>query len=307
MSHEPHRPISAATRLCAVFGQPIRHSASPAMHNAAFSAAGLDWAYLACEVDPNHLGEALIGAARMGFCGLNLTIPHKLEALEWVDELDESARVFGAVNTVVFEAEIQGEWFPVGTVDSSDCPKRSKGYNTDADALIRALKEDLRVEPRSSRVLLLGAGGAARAASLRLAEEGILELWIVNRTTSKAEELAAEISHRFPAVTVEVGYPESDVEILLNGTSLGLKVGDGLPLDIERFPLHRVDGVYDMIYRPAQTPLLRAAHAAGCQIANGLGMLLYQGAAAWELWTGRPAPLEVMREALSREIYGGAR
>ncbi len=307
MAHGYLRHLSAGTRLCAVFGQPIRHSASPAMHNAAFEAAGLDWAYVACEVDPKHLGEALTGARRMGFHGLNLTVPHKLEAIEWVDELDESARAWGAVNTVVFEAELDGEWFPVGQIDPTGRAIRSKGYNTDADALIRALKEDLRIEPRSARVLLLGAGGAARAAALKLADEGVLELWLVNRTVAKAEELASEISHRYPAVTVEVGYPESDVEIILNGTSLGLKAGDPLPLDVDRFPLERADGVYDMIYRPAVTPLLVAAHAAGCQTSNGLGMLLYQGAAAWELWTGRPAPIEVMREALGREVYGGPR
>jgi shikimate dehydrogenase len=307
MAHGSPRFLTAGTRLCAVFGQPIRHSASPSMHNAAFDAVGLDWAYAACEVDPKFLGEALAGARRMGFCGLNLTVPHKLEAIEWVDELDESAKAWGAVNTVVFEAEVDGEWIPVGQVDPTGRAIRSKGYNTDADALIRALKEDLRIEPRSARVLLLGAGGAARAAALKLADEGVLELWLVNRTLSKAEELAAEISHRYPAVTIDVGYPESDVEIILNGTSLGLKPTDPLPLDTERFPLERADGVYDMIYRPAVTPLLAAAHAAGCQTANGLGMLLYQGAAAWELWTGRPAPIDVMREALGREVYGGPR
>ncbi len=307
MAHGYLRHLSAGTRLCAVFGQPIRHSASPAMHNAAFEAAGLDWAYVACEVDPTYLGEAITGARRMGFCGLNLTVPHKLEAIEWVDELDESAKAWGAVNTVAFEAEVDGEWFPVGQIDPTGRAIRSKGYNTDADALIRALKEDLRIEPRSARVLLLGAGGAARAAALKLADEGVLELWLVNRTIPKAQELATEISHRYPAVTVDVGYPESDVEIILNGTSLGLKSGDPLPLDVDRFPLERADGVYDMIYRPAVTPLLTAAHAAGCQTANGLGMLLYQGAAAWELWTGRQAPIEVMREALGREVYGGPR
>lgn len=275
------------------------------MHNAAFAAVGLDWVYLGCEVSPDHVGQALSGALRMGFCGVNLTVPHKIEALEWVDELDVSAREWGAVNTVVFEAEKGGDWLPVGQAEPGGGPLRSKGYNTDADALVRALKEDLRIEPRSARVLLLGAGGAARAAALRLADEGALELYLVNRTPSKAEDSAAEIAKRFPAVVVEVGYPNSDVEIILNATSLGLKPGDPFPIDINLYPLDRADGVYDMIYRPAQTPLLRAAREAGCQVSNGLGMLLYQGAAAWELWTGLAAPIEVMREALGREVYGG--
>jgi shikimate dehydrogenase len=208
---------------------------------------------------------------------------------------------------VVFEGQDQdGEWRPMGQLAEPRGPVRSKGYNTDADAIVRALREDLAIEPRAARVLLLGAGGAARAAALRLADEGVGELWLVNRTETKAAGLAEEIRERFPAVEVGVGYPESDVEIILNATSLGLKRDDGLPLDVEHFPLGRADAVYDMIYRPAETALLRAAKAAGCRTANGLGMLLYQGAAALELWTGRAAPLEIMRAALGREIYGGA-
>lgn len=299
------QPLSAATRLCAVFGAPIRHSASPAMHNAAFAALSLDWRYVACEVAPEQLRAALDGARHMGFAGLNLTVPHKLLAVELMDELDASARAWGAVNTVVFEAEeAGGDWRPVGQLPEVRGPVRAKGYNTDADAIVRALREDLGTEPRSARVLLLGAGGAARAAALRLADEGVEELWLVNRTGTKALALAEEIRERFPVVTVEVGYPTTSVEIVLNATSLGLRREDGSPLDETKFALTRTDGVYDMIYRPAETALLRAAKAAGCRTANGLGMLLYQGAAALELWTGRPAPTAAMRAALGRELYG---
>ena len=301
------QPLSAATRLCAVFGAPIRHSASPAMHNAALANLGLDWRYVGCEVAPEKLREAIAGAQNMGFAGLNLTVPHKLLAVPLMDELDMSAQLWGAVNTVVFEARnADGDWQPVGQLADVRGPVRAKGYNTDADAIIRALHEDLAIEPRAARVLLLGAGGAARAAALRLADEGVSELWLVNRTESKAVELAEEIRGRFPAVEVATGYPDTSVEIILNATSLGLKRGEGLPLDETRFALGRADTVYDMIYRPAETPLLRAAQAAGCRTANGLGMLLYQGAAALELWTGRTAPVETMREALGREIYGGS-
>lgn len=277
------------------------------MHNAAFADLGLDWRYVGCEVAPEKLREAIAGAQNMGFAGLNLTVPHKLLAVPLMDELDMSAQLWGAVNTVVFEARnADGDWQPVGQLDDVRGPVRAKGYNTDADAIIRALHEDLAIEPRAARVLLLGAGGAARAAALRLADEGVSELWLVNRTESKAVELAEEIRSRFPAVEVATGYPDTSVEIILNATSLGLKRGEGLPLDETRFALGRADTVYDMIYRPAETPLLRAAQAAGCRTANGLGMLLYQGAAALELWTGRTAPVETMREALGREIYGGS-
>ncbi|HTI73165.1 MAG TPA: shikimate dehydrogenase [Candidatus Limnocylindria bacterium] len=300
----PSQTLSATTRLCAVFGAPIRHSASPAMHNAAFAALGLDWRYAACEVNPAHLGEALQGARFMGFCGVNLTVPHKLLALSCMDALDESAQLWGAVNTVVFEAEdAEGVWIPVGQLREVKEPVRLRGYNTDADAVIRALREDLGIEPRGARVLLLGAGGAGRAAALRLADEGVGTLFLVNRTQSKADDLARELADRFPAVEIIADYPENDVEIVLNATSVGLKPTDPLPLDLQRFSLDRADGVYDMIYRPAETPLLVAAKAAGCQTANGLGMLLYQGAAAFELWTGKPAPYTIMRTALERELY----
>ena len=298
-------PISAATRLVAVYGQPIRHSASPAMQNAGLAALGLDWRYVACEVDPAHLAAAIAGARAMNFVGLNLTVPHKLLATTLVDELDESARTWGAVNTIVFEARSgAGEWTAIGRLGEWSGPIRSRGYNTDADAIVRSLGEDLAIEPRGARVLLLGAGGAGRSAALRLADEGVTELWLVNRTTARAEELAAEIRARFPAVEVAVGYPATDVEIILNATSVGLKPADGLPLDPARFPLRRADGVYDMVYRPASTPLWVAARAAGCRTANGLGMLLHQGAAALELWSGQPAPLGVMRTALEAEVYG---
>lgn len=301
------RPLSASTRLLAVFGAPIRHSASPAMHNAALAELGLDWCYVACEVAPERLREGIEGARQMGFLGLNLTVPHKLLAVPLMDELDDSAQRWGAVNTVVFETESDdGEWRPVGQVAQVRRAVRARGYNTDADAIIRSLREDLAIEPRSSRVLLLGAGGAGRAAALRLADEGVEALWLVNRTVAKAQALADEIVARFPAVEVAVGYPDSEVEIVLNATSLGLKAEDPLPFDPHQFSLHQTDGVYDMIYRPAETPLLQAARAADRRTANGLGMLLHQGAAALELWTGVPVPLATMRRALEAEIYGRA-
>jgi shikimate dehydrogenase len=308
MSSTPAIPglLNASTRLCAVLGRPVRHSASPAMHNAALHSLGLNWRYVACEVNPERLREAIDGARHLGFIGLNLTVPHKQLAVSIVDELDVSAQEWGAVNTVVFGFyNADGQWTPVGQGDPGAAPVLARGYNTDADAIIRALNEDLGIEPRSSRVLLLGAGGAGRAAALRLAAENVSVLYLVNRTQARAEELAREIEERYPAVEVHVGYPPGDVEFVLNATSLGLHEGDASPLDFDRFALGQTDGVYDMIYRPSATPLLEAARAAGCRAANGLGMLLYQGAAALELWTGQPAPVEIMRSALHREIYGG--
>src|SRR5262245_6811457 len=164
------QPINASTRYCAVFGHPIRHSASPAMQNAGIAALGLNWRYLAFEVHPDHLRAAIGGAREMRFIGLNLTVPHKLLALDMVDTLDESAKVWGAVNTIRFEGrQGRGEWQPLGSFDKVTPDQiRSQGFNTDADALTRSLRDDLHVELAGTTVLLLGAGGAGRVAALKL-------------------------------------------------------------------------------------------------------------------------------------------
>ena len=152
--------------------------------------------------------------------------------------------------------------------------------------------------------MLLGVGGAGRTAALKLAAENVSELFLVNRTASKAQEIAIEIKKQFPSVKVEVGYPKSEVDLLLNATSLGLKPKDGSPLDEKQFSLKQTRAVYDMIYKPAETKLLAAAKAAGCKTANGIGMLVYQGAKAFEIWTGQPAPVAVMRRAVEGSVYG---
>jgi shikimate dehydrogenase len=298
--------ISATTRYCAVLGHPIQHSASPAMQNAGIAALGLPWRYLAFDTHPDDLAAAIEGARAMKFIGLNLTVPHKLLAVNLVDALDESAKRWGAVNTIRFEARnAKGRWHPLGKF-SGDVPDtlRAVGFNTDADAMVRALREDLGLSPRGRHVLLLGAGGAGRVAALKLAESGIRSLHLVNRTRLKAVALQREIKHRFPKVCTVVGYPEQRIDLVLNATSLGLKPDDPLPFDSTQFPLRNARAVYDMIYRPVATPLLKRAKKSGCRTANGLGMLLHQGTAALEIWTGRKAPVEAMRAALRRNVYG---
>jgi shikimate dehydrogenase len=298
-------PILASTHYCAVYGSPIKHSASPAMQNAALAELGLNWRYLAFEVAPDDLKTAISGAQAMRFIGLNLTVPHKLLAVSLVDVLDESARTWGAVNTIRFESrDGAGNWRPLhqGPPEPSG-EIRSHGFNTDADAVVRSIREDLDLELRGARALLLGAGGAGRVAALKLAAEGVAELFLVNRTRDKAREIALEIGKLFPEVRVELGYPPGSVDLLVNATSLGLKSSDPLPFDASGFAISNAGAVYDMIYRPAETPLLLEARQAGCRVANGLGMLLYQGAKALELWSGKQAPLGTMRDALQKEIY----
>jgi shikimate dehydrogenase len=300
------KTIDASTRFCAVYGHPIKHSASPAMHNSAFAELDLNWLYAAFDVAPGELRQAIAGAKVMKFIGLNLTVPHKLIAVEFMDHLDESARKWGAVNTVCFEARNEdGQWQRLAQI-APDCETelRSVGFNTDADAIVRSLGEDLAVNPRGASVLLLGVGGAGRVAALRLGEEGAGHLFLVNRTEAKAAAIAMELRERFPSINVTLGYPRDQVDLVINATSLGLKEEDPLPFDDQRFSLTRANAVYDMIYRPAESKFLRTAKASGCRVANGLGMLLYQGASAFEIWTGRPAPVAVMRRALQTNIYG---
>lgn len=299
-------PITATTRICAVYGHPIKHSASPAMQNAGIAALGLNWRYVAFDVHPDNLREAIAGAKAMRFIGLNLTVPHKLLALQMVDVIDDSAKPWGAINTIRFEGRSGPDWLPLARLAPDiETEIRSVGFNTDADAIIRSINEDLGLKLTGARVLLLGAGGAGRAAAMRLAREGAI-LKLQNRTRSKAEEIRAAITSG--ANSVEVVERELlktkpiEVDLILNATSLGLKPTD--PLPIEEGQLRNAKAVYDMIYQPAETPLLKAAKAAGCKTANGLGMLLYQGAKALEIWSGKPAPIDAMRKALHQHVYG---
>ncbi len=302
------------------------------MQNAGIQNLALNWRYLAYDVHPDHLRFAINGAKAMKFVGLNLTVPHKLLALEMVDVLDESARTWGAVNTIRFETRNKtGEWVSIAEVPADQVNDiRTQGFNTDADAITRSLREDLGINLRGASVLLLGAGGAGRAAALKLASEGVANLFLLNRTEEKAGQVAIEISTRFPGVQIHVtvhnpnkaaelgralrshnpainifeGYPNVPVDLVLNATSLGLKAEDPLPIDINWLQMRRPKFVYDMIYRPAETPLLKLAKSLGCKTANGIGMLLYQGAKALELWSGKTAPIPVMREALEKNVYG---
>jgi len=305
VSEPDPQPINASTRFCAVYGHPIKHSASPAMQNAGIAALGLNWRYLAFEVHPEDLRAAFEGAKAMRFVGVNLTVPHKLLAVDMVDLLDESAKAWGVVNTVRFEArDERGTWRPLREFAETPREIRSHGFNTDAEAITRSLREYLGLKLAGATVLLVGAGGAGRTAALKLASEEVAELFLVNRTESKAAQVCKEIRQRYPLVKVTLGYPPRPVDLLLNATSLGLKADDPLPLDETQFSVGRAGAVYDMIYRPAETALLKRARTAGCRAANGLGMLLYQGAKALEIWSGQNAPVDIMRRALEKNVYG---
>lgn len=309
VSSNQNSQLNASTLYAAVYGHPIRHSASPAMQNAGIAELGLNWRYLAFDVLPEQLTEALNGAKAMRYVGLNLTVPHKLIALDWVDEVDPAAKDWGAVNTIRFEGQLDnGQWIPVGQAGDPTQFKtiRSVGFNTDADAILKSIDEDLGLALEGKTCILLGAGGAGRVAAIKLASAGVKKLHLINRTQSKAEKVSADIKDKFPNIEISLDYPQqgTQVDLILNATSLGLKPTDPLPLDCDAIDLKNVSHAYDMIYQPAQTLFLKKAEQSGCNTANGLGMLLYQGTAALEIWTGKSAPTSTMRTALHEHVYG---
>ena len=277
--------LDGSTQIVGVFGSPIAHTASPAMHNAAFAALKMNWAYLAFHVEPQNLRAALTGIRDMNFRGVNLTVPHKLLAIDIVDEVDAAARKLGAVNTVVVEAG------------------KLRGFNTDGYGFSKAIKEDFDMTLKGKRVLVLGAGGAGRAIAIQCASEGAAKLTVANRTPSKIQPIAAEIAVESIGLTARELQPAiAASDLLINATSVGLKPGEALPVTRDMFRPQLA--VYDTIYRPAETELIRLATDAGSKVANGLSMLLHQGAKSFEIWTKRKAPLAVMRRALRAAVYG---
>ncbi len=276
-----------------VVGDPIEHSLSPQMQNAALQASGVNLAYARFRVAPNELAEGFEWFRELDFIGVNLTVPHKLAAVSLVDEVDEAAQKIGAINTVVFR------------------DRKSLGWNTDGPGFARAIREEFSVDLRDLRVLLLGAGGGAgRAIAQECASENCERLVLVNRTFTKAQALARELAPAFRGPRV-LG-PEARLEAILwderalrtqleridlvvNATTLGLAASDRALLPHALIAPHLM--IYDLICH--QTRLLAAAHASGARGANGLTMLLHQGALAFELWFERSAPLREMRAALA--------
>ncbi|HEX2728535.1 MAG TPA: shikimate dehydrogenase [Rubrobacteraceae bacterium] len=276
--------ISGKTRLLALIGHPVGHSLSPAMHNAAFAADGLDYVYVCLDVDPEDLPAAVRGAAALKLRGFNITMPHKRAMIPLMDELDEGARVSGAVNTVVIEDSIL------------------RGYNTDGGGMVMAC-EEAGVELSDRRVLILGAGGAAAAIAIAFGGAGIGELNIANRSVDHATELRSKLRgagmerveiHALDALEEAV----SNAEIIVNATSLGMKDGDPLPIPVD----HLAEGavVCDAVYRPGiETVLVKSGRERGARVVAGDRMLLYQGVLAQRLWTGHEPNVKVMDLALS--------
>ncbi len=278
--------ITGKTALVGLMGWPVAHSLSPAMHNAAFAYLGLDWAYLPLPVMAGQVEAALRGLVALHFVGFNVTLPHKVAVMPYMDELSPAARQIGAVNTVRIE---QG---------------KLRGLNTDPQGFLNSLLE-AGFQPHGKRVVLLGAGGSARAVVYALAQAQARSLMVLNRTFARAEKLVRDMAVLFPNGGLEcrplnsreLAYAVEHVDLVVNSTSVGMhpEVADcPWPDDL---PMPAGALYYDLIYNPLETLFLARARSVGAQTVNGLGMLVHQGALGFQQWTGKQAPLEVMRSA----------
>jgi shikimate dehydrogenase len=281
-----NRSLDSHTTLYGVFGDPVRHSRSPLMMNRAFQEMGINAAYAAFHVKPDRLGNAIAGIRALGFRGVNVTIPHKVEVMQHLDAIDEGARIIGAVNTIVNENGML------------------TGYNTDGIGYVRSLREETGIELEGMRVLLLGAGGAARGVAYALAKAGVKRIEIANRTLDRAIELASGIGEFTD--TEGIGLDDlaerlGSVDLIVNTTSAGMHPNvEELPMNAEMIEPEHV--VSDLIYNPRITRFLKEAETRGAKIHGGLGMFIYQGAYALEYWTGNAAPIAAMRQIVEKSL-----
>jgi len=277
--------IRGSTRVVAILGDPVEHSRSPAMHNAAFEALGLDFVYVALRVRRADLGQAIAGVRALGIAGLNVTVPHKEAIIPFLDRLSPEARAIGAVNTVVRRG------------------RRLEGYNTDAEGFLRAVR-DMGFRPRGRHAVVLGAGGSARAVAHALVQSGIRRLTILNRHLARAAALLEGLDTR--GVAIDVGRlaladsPDGvfSADLIVNCTSLGLDGKTVPPFEIKSTRSGCL--FYDLVYGPHPTPFVAAARRQGRTAENGERMLLEQARLAFRIWTGRAPRLAVMQKSLRR-------
>ena len=282
--------ITSKTKTLGIFGYPISHTLSPAMHNAVIKALGLDMVYLPFEVKPSNLKEAINGIKSLGIIGVNITIPHKESVIRFLDDISEEARLVGAVNTIVNK------------------DRKLVGYNTDGSGYMASLKEELGFNPKSKRIIIIGAGGAARGILAALATQKPKSITVANRTLSRAVSLIKTFKGkfrdtRFEAIDLDNNMLKmsfNSVDLLINTTSVGMKQGKALKIPLETLP--KIAIVSDIIYNPLETLLLKKAKKLGLTTHGGLGMLVHQGARSFKLWTGMDAPMNVMRKAALKAL-----
>jgi shikimate dehydrogenase len=284
--------ISGKTQICALIGDPVEHTVSPAMHNAAFKKLGLDYLYIPFRVEPERLAQAVAGLRALNVRGFNVTIPHKVSIIPLLDRLDPLAAKIGAVNTVVNTGGLL------------------QGYNTDAEGFLRALT-GRGIDPLGKNIVILGAGGASRAISFVLARHGArltilnrkLELdWAVDIARLIQKELGKDV--KVGELTPRTLSPAlAKADMLVNATSVGMSPA-GARSPVPARLLKRRLVVFDIVYNPIETKLLREAKAAGAKVIGGVAMLAWQGALAFEKWTGQPAPVDLMRREAVKMLEG---
>lgn len=273
-----------------MIGFPVAHTFSPAMLNAAFRHLDMNAVYFPFEVHPGRLAEGVKGLASIGVKGFNVTIPHKRAVMEFLDSVSDEGKVIGAVNTVFVDGDKLG------------------GKNTDGRGFVRALEHDLGFKLGGKIMFIMGSGGAGRAIGVMSAIQGAAEIRIADIDHGKAQDLVDTINSKLrPGLcrTVRLGSDElkaalEDVHLFVDATPLGLKPGDDASIDVGWLNPEAV--VYDLVYNPSVTRLISDAGAAGMRAENGMGMLLHQGAIAFELWTGKDAPIDVMRASLEEAV-----
>jgi shikimate dehydrogenase len=280
--------ISGKTRVCGVIGDPIEHTLSPTIHNAAFNHLGLDFVFLAFRVKAADLENALCGMRGLGIHGLNVTMPHKNAVIAYLNTMDTAVKFLGSANTILNE------------------DGKLSGFNTDGVGALKALREN-GTELAEKKVLLLGAGGAAKAIAFSLVKE-VGELVVLNRATEKAEELAERLTGTLGKKVVggalspdAIAENLQDSDVLINATSVGMNPAANQSIVAPQW-LRSDLTVMDIVYNPVETKLAKDAKAAGARVISGVEMLIYQGAASFQIWTGLPAPIEVMRNAAINKL-----
>lgn len=283
--------VTGHTKPFAVLGHPIEHTLSPAMHNAAMAALNMDAIYLAFDVPSEYLMEALAAMNHMGFVGANLTVPLKEVACKALRKLDESAQWLGAVNTVKF------------------APDGIAGYNTDGEGFLKAVEEAFGESVAGKSVFVLGIGGAGRAVALACAGAGVTSISLSDVDVDRCRKLAVEIETRFFVETEIVAsdkdrqaHAACEADVIVQATPVGMKPEEPSLLGPEAFCPGQ--WVFDVIYLYPETAFMKAAKKGGASVSNGLGMLLHQGALAFEIWTGVKPPIETMRKTLENLVYG---
>ncbi|MGI6065454.1 MAG: shikimate dehydrogenase [Bacillota bacterium] len=279
-------------QLLGLFGHPVDHSLSPVMHKAAIKALGLneEFIYLAFDISPSSLSEAASALRVLDFRGVNITIPLKEKIIPFLDRLDGPARLMGAVNVIVNER---------GCLT---------GFNTDGRGFLRSLEENTEMKPEKLKVLIFGAGGAARAVAMALGLAGVKEIVIINRNPDRAVRVAGMLNELGITVKAYGNVPKDikkeikTADLIVNTTSVGMVSNPGSLIEGYVSFLNRKQVVCDIIYQPLETLFIKQARANGCHVVSGLDMLLYQGAEAFHLWTGQEAPVDIMREALEENL-----